>query len=59
VDPDEVRREVLDAIRRGEIISGGPSEIAAYDLLDDVPAGYWARWSGSVVDRIRREHRKS
>jgi len=44
---------VLEAIERREIPKGAPSELAVYDLLDDVPAGYWERWSKRSVERIR------
>lgn len=53
MDRAEVRRRVLEAIERGEIPAGGPSELAAYDLLDDVPADYWERWSQEAAKRIR------
>ena len=52
MDRAEIRRRVLEAIEAGEIPPGGPSELAAYDLLDDVPAGYWERWSKRSVERI-------
>ena len=55
MNPAEARRRVLRAIERGEIPSGGPSELAAYELLDDVPAGYWERWSQGAVERIREQ----
>ena len=50
---DEARRRVLEAVGRGEIPKGGPSELAAYGLLDDVPDAYWQRWSEGSVERIR------
>ena len=53
--PAEVRQRVLEAIERGEIPKGGPSELAAYDLLDDVPPAYWGRWSQGAVERIREQ----
>jgi hypothetical protein len=48
---DDVRRRVLDAIASGRIPRGGPSELAAHGLLDEVPAGYWER--RVVAARIR------
>jgi hypothetical protein len=59
VKRDEVRRQVLAAIERGEIPPGGPGELAALDLLDAVPAGYWERWSEQAAERIRRQSRES
>jgi anti-sigma factor RsiW len=50
---DQLRRQVLDAIARGELPSGGPSELAARDLLDDAPAAYWERWAADTAARIR------
>ena len=52
MDRAEIRRQVLEAIERGEIPKGGPSELAAYHLLDDVPEGYWERWMKRSVQRI-------
>ena len=53
VTPEEIRQQVLAAIDRGEIPAGGPSEIAAYDLVDEVPRDYWQRWGSDAADRIR------
>ncbi len=50
----DIAREVLAAVDRGEIPRGGPSEAAARGLLDQLPAGYWDRWSEDTIDRIRR-----
>jgi hypothetical protein len=58
VDRAESRRRLLEAIDRGEIPHGGPSELAAHDLLDDVPAGYWERWAEGSVERIREQLRE-
>ena len=49
----ETAREVLAAVDRGEIPRGGPSEAAARDMLDQLPASYWDRWSEDAADRIR------
>jgi hypothetical protein len=49
---EEVRRQVLDAIDNGQVPRGGPSELAAYGLLDDVPVGYWERWTTAAAARI-------
>lgn len=43
----------LDAIARGELASGGPSELAARGLLDEAPATHWERWSADAAARIR------
>jgi hypothetical protein len=51
---DDVQRAVAAAVDRGEIPRGGPSEAAARDMLDQIPAGYWDRWSEDTADRIRR-----
>ena len=50
----ETARVVLAAVDRGEIPRRGPSEAAARELLDQLPAGYWDRWSEDTADRIRR-----
>jgi len=50
----EVQRAVRAAIAAGDMPPGGPSEAAAYDMLDQLPAGYWDRWSEDAADRIRR-----
>lgn len=48
----EVQRAVRAAIAAGDMPAGGPSEAAAYGLLE-LPAGYWSRWSADAVHRIR------
>ena len=48
------RRRVLDAVKDG-IPRGGPSEIAAHDLTDDVPAGYFEHWSQDAAERLRQQ----
>jgi hypothetical protein len=53
----EVRRRVLEAISCGELPRGGPSELAAYDLIDEVPPGYLERWTSEVAERIREMSR--
>jgi hypothetical protein len=50
--PSVVAR-VLEAVARGELPPGGPSELAALDLLDDLPGSYWQRWSPDAAARIR------
>jgi hypothetical protein len=52
VKPADVRRRVLDAIERGDLPRGGPSELAAHDLLDEVPEGYFERWLAQAVGRM-------
>lgn len=52
---DDIRREVLDAVQRGDIPRGGPSELAARDLIDDCPAGYWQRYIAEATARIREQ----
>ena len=59
MDRAEIRRRVLEAVERGEIPPGGPSELAAWDLLDDVPPAYLERWSQGSVERIREQTRKA
>ncbi len=51
---DDVQRAVAAAVDRGEIPRGGPSEAAALGVLDELPEGYWDRWSEDTADRIRR-----
>lgn len=58
VGPDAIRRTVLDAIARGDIPAGGPSELAARDLVDDAPARYWQRWSDDAAARISEQTRR-
>jgi hypothetical protein len=55
VTGDEVRRQVLEAVERGELPPGGPSELAARDLTADAPAGYWRRYSAEACARIRAD----
>ena len=49
------RQAVLDAVGRGDIPTGGPSELAARDLLDRAPAGYLERWAVDAAARIRAQ----
>ena len=58
MNPDAIRRAVLDAIARGDIPAGGPSELAARDLVDDAPARYWQRWADDAAARIRERARR-
>jgi hypothetical protein len=51
--PDDIRRRVLDAVADGRLPRGGPSHIAALDLVDDMPDGYWERWGDAAAERIR------
>jgi hypothetical protein len=53
VEREQIRRYVLAAVARGDIPRGGPSELAAHDLLDHVPQDYWQRWCRETADRIR------
>jgi len=50
---DDVLRAVRDAVERGDVPAGGPSEAAAHGLLDEIPAEYWRRWSEDAARRIR------
>jgi hypothetical protein len=59
VTRDEIRRTALDAIAAGRVPRGGPTELAAYELLDDAPPGYWERWSREATERIRWETDRS
>jgi hypothetical protein len=58
VPADGIRRRVLDAVAEGRIAKGGPSEIAACGLLDDMPVGYWEQWSRNAAERIREQTRE-
>lgn len=49
----ETRRHVHDAVARRELPPGGPSELAALDLLDEAPSPHWERWSADTADRAR------
>ncbi len=51
---EDVKRAVHAAIDVGDMPAGGPSEAAAHALLDELPEGYWQRWSEDAADRIRR-----
>ena len=53
VNAEPTRERVLEAIERGEIPKGGPSELAAHGLTDDAPEGYWSRWGEGSAERIR------
>lgn len=56
--PDAVRRQVLEAVERGDLPRGGPSELAARDLIDHAPASYWTTWTREAAERIRRQVRE-
>lgn len=49
----DVQNAVAAAVDRGELPPGGPSEAAAQGLLDQLPDGYWQRWSEDAAERIR------
>jgi hypothetical protein len=51
--PNDIRQRVLDAVADGRLPRGGPSHLAALDLIDDMPAGYWERWGDATAERIR------
>ena len=55
MEPAEVRRKVLEAVERGDLPRGGPSELAAHDLVDEAPPGYFERWSQDSAERIREQ----
>jgi hypothetical protein len=57
VTPDEIRAAVLQAVAEGKLPAGGPSDLAARDLTDQVPDGYWDRWSAGATERIRAQTR--
>ena len=46
---------VIAAVEAGRLPRGGPSDAAARDLLDDLPAGYWQRWGDAAAERIRAQ----
>jgi len=52
---EETRRRVLEAVARGELPPGGPSELAALDLLDEAPSEHWERWSAHAAGRVRAQ----
>jgi hypothetical protein len=56
VHADEVREHVLRAIASGRIPRGGPSELAAHDLLGEAPPGYVERWAHKAAERIDEEN---
>jgi hypothetical protein len=58
VDPAEIRRQVLQAVERGDVPRGGPSELAAYDLIDETPVGYFEPWAQEAAERIGRQERE-
>ena len=49
---DEVRARVIAAVEAGRL-PRGPSDAAARNLLDDLPAGYWQCWGDAAAERIR------
>ena len=51
--PDHARQRVLEAVEAGRLPRGGPSHLAALNLLDDMPPGYWERWGEHAAERIR------
>jgi hypothetical protein len=53
VRADKVREQVLDALAQGRLPAGGPSELAAHGLIDEVPPGYWDQWTVEAAERIR------
>ncbi len=55
---EDVARSVLAAVGRGDIPAGGPSEAAALELLDQLPSGYWRRWTEAAAQRIRADVRE-
>ncbi len=52
---DEIRARVIAAVEAGQLPRGGPSDAAAHNLLDDLPAGYWERWGDAAAKRIRAQ----
>jgi hypothetical protein len=37
----------------GDLPRGGPSDLAAYDLIDEAPPDYFERWANESAERIR------
>ncbi len=56
------RKEVVATVRlaleRGDLPRGGPSEVAAFDLLGELSPGYWQRWSEATAERILARERQ-
>jgi hypothetical protein len=50
---DDIRAQVLAAVEAGRLPRGGPSHVAALDLVDDMSAAYWAEWSEHAAERIK------
>jgi hypothetical protein len=50
---DPNRQRVLDAVADGRLPAGGPSHLAALDLLDEVPGSHWEEWNENAAERIR------
>ena len=56
---DVAHRIVLEVVSRGDVPAGGPSELAARDLVEAAPARYWQRWSADAAERIREQTRSA
>lgn len=52
---DAIRAAVLDAIERGAIPAGGPSELAARDQLGAEHAGHVQGWADGIAAGIREQ----
>jgi hypothetical protein len=50
---DPVRQRVLDAVEAGRLPRGGPSHLAALDMVDEFPEKYWHDWNDACAERIR------
>lgn len=51
--PNEIGARVLAEVEAGRLSRGGPSHLAALDLLDEIPSSHWQRWNADTADRIR------
>jgi hypothetical protein len=51
--PDEVRASVLAAVEAGRLPRGGPSHLAALDLIDEMPGSHWREYGDAAAQRIR------
>ena len=56
-DAAATRRAVLAALARGDLPAGGPSELAARDLIEETPSAYWDRWIQDAAERLRKARR--
>jgi hypothetical protein len=51
--PDEIRQRVLNAVADGRLPRGGPSHLAALDLINEISGSTWEEWGRAAAERIR------